>query len=266
MRMSFLLVLAFAAIAAGCSNKAVEEAPVVSGETAAAGSALAYEHRVSVSLAPEVLESRMHAVRAACGDARFGACQLLRFEQQFGRYPSGLLDLRAAPGAIEPLVEMAADAGAVGSRSTHAEDLSQAVADGAQELQQLEARRTQLDAFRARKDLAVADMLALAQELAAIETQRAELEKAAAGRNRRIETNLLSIDWRSHEFRSRWATVVEAFADAAGAATDGMAEAIGWLAFGLPFLLVAFPLALLWRGLWRRATRPKRDPEHARER
>ena len=38
----------------------------------------------------------------------------------------------------------------------------------------------------------------------------------------------------------------------------GVTEALAMVGYGLPFLVIAFPLALLWRALWRWATR-RRD-------
>lgn len=257
-RLSFLLLAAVAQAGVGCSNKALVDHSVdVSGETSDPASALAYEHSVSVSVAKSEVNRRMQEVRAACKESRFGPCELLQFEQRQAEWPSGTLVLRVVPDGVEPLVEQAAISGKVGSRSTVAHDLARDVADSARQEQRLQARRAELLAFRERKDLAVADMLALANEIATVETSLAELEQQGAAHERRINTNLLTLQWNSHGSESAWAAVGDAITDAGDTAIDGLAEAISYAVMLIPALILAFPIALLWRALWRRAVRQR---------
>jgi hypothetical protein len=252
MAVALLLACSFSL---GCSNKSlVEGAVTVEGEAADPAAALAYEHRVSVSVGKEDVGPRMQDLRSACGEQRFGPCELLQFEQQQDEWPSGTLVLRVPPDAVESLVKLAAQSGTVGGRSTVAHDLSRQVADTGRDLQTLEARRAELVAFRERKDLAVADMLALAREIAAVDTSLAEARKQAATHERRIATNLLTLHWTSHAEQSAWSAVVEALEGSGDTAIEGLAEAISYFVWLIPVLLLAFPIALLWRALWRRAT------------
>jgi hypothetical protein len=259
-RSAWLVLMALAWGGSGCANKVPEDNRSVSGEAADAASALAYEHRVSISVAGSEMDARIQEARTACDEARFGPCELLEIEQRQGDWPSGKLVLRVAPEAVEPFVQHAAKAGRIGSRSTQAQDLSREVADTAQEMQRLQARRAELLAFRERQDLAVADMLALANEIATVDTQRRALEQQAAASGRRIATNLLTLEWSSYGTGSGWSQVGDALADAGDTAIEGLAESISYLAMLIPALLLAFPLALLWRAAWRRATKPRGGP------
>ncbi|MEO7012865.1 MAG: DUF4349 domain-containing protein [Dokdonella sp.] len=258
MRMFALAVLAAVLGIAGCAKKDVNVPVAPSGETAKADSSLAYEHAVSLSVPRDVLEERMNAVREACADDRFGHCNLLRFEESSGNYPRGMIVVRIEPAGVEPLVGLASKDGQIGSRQTHAEDLAEVVADNARQTEQLEAQRDKLVEFQDRKDLAVGDMISLAHELASVESQLTELSRTSARLQQRIDTNLLTLDLSTQESASRWSSVGGAFSDFLDSLVDGTSEVVGMIAFGLPFLLVLFPLALAWRWLWRRATRKSR--------
>jgi hypothetical protein len=251
-----LIFIILLAAVTGCSKKATEAdtASAVSGESGKPGSYLAYEHRLEVVLTPEAIPARMDAVRSACAQATYGNCSLLNFEQSSGRYAHGTLTLRVAPEAVEPLSTLAAEHGRVGSQQTRAEDLAEAVSDNNKQREMMELQRATLLEFRARRDLPVSDVITVARELATIESELQNLMRSAAEQQRRIESNLLSIDYRASFEQSRLSRLGEAFDGVFDEAVDGSAEAIGMLAFGLPFLLLAFPLALLWRWAWRRLT------------
>jgi hypothetical protein len=97
-------------------------------------------------------------------------------------------------------------------------------------------------------------MISLAHEGALVESRLAELGRTSINLQRRIETNLLTIQFSTSDNRSRWSAVGNSIADSLDSLADGTSEAIEMIAFGIPFLIVLFPLALVWRWLWRRAT------------
>lgn len=247
-------LLLVALMMGGCANKDRVGGASIEGVVGKPGTSLAYEHNVSVSLPGDTLKQRMEGVREACADERFANCSLLRFEETSGRYPGGVVAVRLAPLAVEPLIGLASKEGSIGSRQTRAEDLAIAVADASRERDQLSAQRTKLIELQDRKDLAVADMISLARELAQVESGLANLNQTSASLQRRIETNLLTIQFSVEQSNSRWSIIGSSLSDSLDAFADGTSEAIGMIAFGLPFLVVLFPLALLWRWLWRRAT------------
>ena len=242
MRLTWLLLfLATLVFSVGCAKKVADREAAVSGEKGKEGSSLAYEHTIVVSLSEHELRDRMTSVRGACTDGRFGACSLLRFDESARDYPSGLLMVRIVPAAVEPLVAFASEGGTVASRTTHAEDLATAVLDTGREEGQLKLQRTILSEFEQRNDLTVADMLALARETASVETRLAELSQTSVHLQRRIETNLVTINFSTRETTSRWSAFSRAVSGFFDSFADGAAEVVELIAFGLPFLLLVFP-------------------------
>jgi hypothetical protein len=262
LKLNGMIFLAVALAVGGCAKETTVDSASVDGEVGKPGTSLAYEHTVSVSVSGTALAGKMSAVREACADERFGSCSLLRFEESSGRYPDGLLAVRIVPEGVEPLVAVASKDARVGSRQTRAEDLAEAVADAAREEEQLNAQRRQLLEFESRRDLSVTDMISLAREGGLVESRLAELGRTSANLQRRIETNLLTIQFSTSESGSRWSTVGGSISDSLDSLADGTSEAIEMIAYGIPFLIVLFPLALVWRWLWRRSTSRRTGQGH----
>nr|WP_165678095.1 DUF4349 domain-containing protein [Pseudomonas otitidis] len=253
---SLPFLLALIALA-GCSpsDREASGGAALQGEASKPGAFLAYEHQVSIHLAAEAVAPRLAATREACNDGRFGNCELLAIEQNQGGYRAGQLVLRIVPEGVEKIVALAAEGGELQSRTTRAEDLAQAVGDNARTRERLERQYKTLQAFQARKDLAVADLLALAREMAELEVQLAANAQESAQQQRRIATNLLTLDFTTDQQRpSRLSRIGEAAAGLLDNVTEGTAQALEMLGYGIPFVVILFPLALLVRGLWRRAT------------
>jgi len=253
-----LLLLALA----GCSREGGEVAgeaagsALLSGEKAKAGVFLAYEHDVSIQLDKAVIPQRLADAREACVSGRFGACDLLGIEQGDSSYRAGNLRVRIVPEGVEKLVALAGEGGKQLSRTTHAEDLAQAVSDNQQVRERLQRQYKTLEQFQDRKDLSVSDMLALAREMAEVQVQLDATAQDAAQQQRRINTNLLTLNFSSEDQRpSRFSRIGKAFGELLDNATDGAAKALEVLGYSIPFLIVLFPLALLVRWLWRKTTR-----------
>jgi hypothetical protein len=258
MRMAkrWMLAAALLLAVAGCSRKQeVAPLPVV-GETGKAGAKLAYEHHLRIALPQQQIAPRMAAVREACTSARFGACNVLSFDEGD---EGDSLTLRVVPAGVEPLSSMASQNGKLASRRTQAEDLADAVDDNAQKLKQLEAYSAQVEQLAQRKDLSTADLIALAHERAQVQVDRENLQNVAAQQQRRIDTNVLTLEFtdasRGHPLGLSLSACIDQL-------YDGTSDALSMFAYGVPFLpllLLAFPLALLWRWLWRKATRKSRE-------
>lgn len=259
MRLHLLRIVCFgvAALAiAACSSasKTTAGAPSVQGEASKPGAFLAYEHAVTISMSPDAIDAAIGTVRAACADGRFGACSVLQIEQGSSEYRSDRVVVRIVPQGVEPLVKLAANGGSIGARSTKAEDRAEAVADIARKTGLLAKQREKLSEYETRKDLPVADRLTLVRELASIEQQLDELAAALKNENRRIETNLLTLNFHGNQEASRWSRIGTSLSGFSEQFLDGAAEVIDFVAYGLPFVLLAFPFALAWRWLWRKVT------------
>lgn len=251
-RLGLAATLMLLCAAAGCSKKQeVLPEPIV-GEHAKPGASLAYQHRLRIQLATEDIAPRMKSVREACDAARFGECLVLSMEQE---EHSSSIQVRIVPSGVEPLTALAAQHGTLTSRKTWAEDLGEAVADNQRKLRQMDAYASQLDQLGQRKEVSVSDLVVLAQERAKLETERDKLVNAAAQQQLRIDTNTVELNFFDG---SRGRSDMISFADWTDELEEGVGDALRYLAYGMPFLLLAFPITLFWRWIWRRATRASR--------
>jgi Domain of unknown function (DUF4349) len=253
------VVLALALVVA-CQRKQEVQPQAVAGEKGKAGALLAYEHEVDIRLREDAIGPRIAAARAACDTARFGACNVLRIEQSgAGAYARNHLVLRVDPKAVEPMVALASAGGKIGARSSTAEDLTDEVADTGRQRDLIERQQSRLQELQARKDLSAADLVALSREQATLEIGLQEIQRKAANQQHRLDTNLLTLHFSTDREDSRWTRVGDAFSGLPDGLVNGVDESMEMLGQGLPFLILAFPLALLWRWLWRRATRARRE-------
>jgi hypothetical protein len=264
-RLLVLVPLLLIAHVAGCAKKTTADAGATGLEGAAApqGTSLAYEHAAELDMADGAAVSvAAERIAAACREQRFGDCALLELEQSGGEWPSASVRMRLAPDGVAPTLQLATDAGGtLTRRTTKAEDLAGALSDLRRERESLEAQRTRLESAVAGRNTSATDAIALAAELGRIDARLAELDAGERAQQRRIDTNLLSVEMRAtagqpgalSAFDGLGGRVVSQFA-------DGIAEALAGLAYLLPLVLVlmlpALGLALLWRRLWRWATRP----------
>ena len=251
-----LLGFALAVIAAcsGHSEHKLAAPQTVAGEASKSGAFLAYEHSIWITAPAETLPARMDAVHSACADGRFGVCTLLNFDQNGSRSSGGRMVLRIAPAGVEPLVKMAGEGGEISARETKAEDRAEAIADIERKKDLLKRQQSRLLEFQGRKDLPIADVLALTRELAQLEGELDRLSQARANEQRRVETNLLTIAFSADraETESRLGRIGKAFGRGADELTEGIVDTIEFVAYALPALLVLILFVFVLRWLWRR--------------
>lgn len=222
-------------------------APQVAPDEAGLGSFLAYEHSVGVRMAAAGIDSRLKAAQAACNEGRFGECVVLSVQQQGGDYPSASLGMRIVPSGVEPMVALASEGADIGQRSTRAEDLAVAVRDNELSLARLRNERERLQAFQSRRDLAVADMIALSRQLAEVESRLEAAEQQGAQHRRRIDTQLLTLNFQPPSAQSNRNDIVVALRESGGILAAGVAWTIRALAFLLPILVLVAGVVLWTR-------------------
>lgn len=248
-----VLAAAFAVGIAGCSKKQTASAPApVAGQKSTADAMLAYSHYVEVQLAFADIPARIEAIRTACTHGTHGACNVLNVDQASA---GGSITVRIVPEGVAPLTSLAGQGGKEVSRRTNAEDISEAVHDTQRDRDELEGYAKRLDEISARKDLSVSDLIAVSKEQAALAEKRRMLDNTAADQKHRLDTNLLRISFSDPRARHGDRDLGDVGAGMYDGALDGASEALELLAEGLPFLVIAFPVALLWWALWRKATR-----------
>jgi Domain of unknown function (DUF4349) len=265
--------LLFAVLVAACAKKAPPPAATLAfaGLTGAqergaaatqADRTLAYEHHVSIELPEAVLPERLDAVRKACVEDSKRACTLLDVSRQDTRGAiSGRVRMRLPPNGVEPMVAIAGDGGKVVSRTTHAEDLAQPVADADRQIALLTTHRDRLAEIMKNRDLKVDQLILVSKELATVQT---ELDAAAAQRanlRRRLDTELLEIELSvegtqyggaSTPVRDAIRSFTADFANAVGAVISFIAMLLPWLVVALPGIVL---LRLFWRWIGRRFVR-----------
>lgn len=236
----------------GCANKVGEmpaaapqdAASAMAGQANAPGSFLAYSHEASIQLPAEDIAVRLAAVRKSCMDKAHGECVVLGEQQNTGQWPSGQLVMRAEPRAIEPLVGVAADGAEISERSTQAEDLADAVRDNGLRRQRLEAQHARLGEFLARKDLKAEDLIALGNQLAQIEAELQMAAQESAQQQRRINTNLLTLNFQARGVDIDRSEVRQAFQDSLEVLDTSVAVLVTAVVALFPFAL--FGLFLIW--------------------
>ena len=234
-----------------------------SGQAANDGEAsmLAYEHEVEVRLDADRIEPTLDAVRSACESKRFGACQILSAERRGGRNAHGSLRMRAEPRAIEPLISSGGKGGEVVARDTTAEDLAVAVRDNTLLRDRLRKQHARLLEFQDRKDLKVDDVIALSEQLSRVEAELEAADRDAASHRRRLETQLLTIQFSPHATQEGRSEVAEAFSDTGRVMAGSVAFVVRVIAALFPVLLVLVIGLWLLRRMWRWVRRRKRVEE-----
>ncbi|MCI2243486.1 DUF4349 domain-containing protein [Xanthomonas sp. PPL568] len=252
----------YAADAAGSAATAAEAAAQAADASFAAGApgeehravaTLAYEHEVSVALPAAQIPARLKQLQDGCLKSSFGACTVLQVEQRGGERPRGELSVRIAPSGVEPLIAQAGQDGQIESRTTHAEDLAQAVQDNDAQRQRLQAEQRRLQEFQQRRDLSVADMIALSEKLAAVETQLLATSQEAAQQRRRLDTQRVTLTFTAPTAERSRSDIGDALRDSGEIFAGSIAWAIRAVVGLAPFVLLGYAL---WRLIaWRRRRR-----------
>ena len=266
-----LLLAAAVALLGACAKKpesavhgvgAAQSAPMAevammsaSAPARRAESSLAYEHMVSIELGKDLLPGRVREIQSACQNDTQSNCTLLDVSVSSNEeIPNGSLRMRLAPGGVDRLIELAAAGGKVASRSTHAEDLAEAVADTERQLALLTVHRDRLSEFMKDKSLKVEQLITVSRELAEVQTQLEQFSTTKANLRRRIDTELLTISLSlPHQaYAAAQTPVLDALRDFGTTLREAFAMVIRFIATIVPWLIVIVPGLVLVRWLWRR--------------
>ncbi len=216
------------------------------------GSMLAYEHDVSVELPGKEILARLQQSQLACIESKFGTCEILSVEQSGGDSPNAELEVRIVPAGVEPMIAQASQGARIGARNTRAEDLAQAVNDTARERARLQKEMERLQEFQQRRDLSVADMIALSQRSAETETRLQAADQESAQQQRRINTQRLTLRYKPSDGESGRSEIGSALRDFGGNFSQGVAFIIRAAAYLLPLLIGLFVLIVIIRRLRRK--------------
>jgi hypothetical protein len=238
-------------------DRAAPSAPII-GQEPKPGSFLAYEHQVTVRIGRDDMSKQMTSVRQACTSEKFGPCTILSEQQSAGDYPSGNLQMRLAPKAVDLIVKEASVGAEISERSTTAEDLADAVADNEIRQRRLKLQYAKMTELLERKDVKTEDLVAITRELAVMEADMEAANKESAVQRRRIETNLLTINFQSIGFDSSSSRIKDAMSDFVGTLDSSVAGLIYFIAAAIPFVIFFTLLFYMLRFIWRRWQRNKK--------
>lgn len=213
---------------------------------------LAYEHHAGIQLPADLIPGRLQQVQAACAESRFGACVVLNVNQQGGERPSASATLRIVPDGVEPMIALAGEDARLGNRSTHAEDLAVAVRDNAQVQDRLQREMERLQQFQQRPDLAVSDMISLSERIASVEAQLESAAQRDAQYRRRINTQLLTLNFQPPSVQTSRSEVGQALRDVVSLLSLGTAWTIRTAALLTPVVLALVVLVAVIRAIRRR--------------
>lgn len=228
---------------AAAEGAAAAAPPTVAGGVNRNGSLLAYEHQVHLQLPAKKIPVNVAVVREACISQRLGQCNVLNESLAAGESPHGSLQVRAEPKAVPGLVKMAATGGEISQQSTTAEDLADAVRDNGLRTARLKLQHQKLSELLARRDVKVEDLIALTDRLAQLESELQVAEQEAAKQQRRIHTNLLTLNFSSSSITAQSSEIGQSIRGLGALLDRSTATLITVLAALLP---VAMLLGLLW--------------------
>jgi hypothetical protein len=230
------------------------QAPIGQGAGRKNADNLAYEHTISIQLSKAALPTRIGELQAECAaDKEFGCALLDVSMRSAADVPSGSIQMRLAPSGVEVFVRNASKNGEVTSRTTHAEDLTEPVADTERQLSLLTTHRDRLEGFMKDKNLKVEQVIAVSKELATVQTQIEELKAVGLNLHHRIDTELLtlnfSVPWQTAQ--AQRTPIRDAISSFGSDFTDAVAQVIRFLAALIPWLVIVAPGLVLLRLFWR---------------
>lgn len=219
---------------------------------------LAYEHTVEVEIPRELLNARTVAIQNACrNDAVFGCSILDVSVRADDYYPSANVRLRLARGGVDSFIESASREARIRSRSTHAEDLAQPVADTERQLALLTIHRDRLEELMRNRNLSVDQLITVSKELASVQSQVDQFSTTHANLRRRIDTDLLTLSFviPAVEMSAAQTPVWDALRSFWTRMKQAFAEVISFIAIVVPWLIVLLPALFGLRWVWRCAGR-----------
>jgi hypothetical protein len=239
---------------------------MVNEKPPAPGVKLAYSHQLDLQMPPAAIEPRFMRARAACLEGPEFTCLLLGANLRSGSgYPQAELTLRLPHGQVDafeqrvlaPLPDEAPEAIEIVSRSTEAEDLSQAMLDVERRLSQRTQYRDRLLELAKRSDAKVEDLIKVENELATAQSEIEALSAQQQHLNDQVATEKLTIAFASRQsLVARENPIVEVWHESAGLFSRNVADALRAMIMTLPWLvpivLLIQVIRLLWRFLRRR--------------
>jgi hypothetical protein len=219
---------------------------------------LAYEHSVSIELDRKVIPARLREIESGCAASQPVACTVLEVNLHSQKEVfNGLIRMRIAPGGVDSTIEAASQGGKLTSRSTRAEDLAQPIEDTQRKLALLTTHRDRLTEIMKSKDLKIEQLITVSKELATVQTQIDALGTDQAQLQRRVDTDLLTINLAPPDvaYFAQETPIRDALRVFGSNFREAVSQVITFIAFVLPWLVIVLPGLFLLRFFWARIGR-----------
>jgi hypothetical protein len=172
---------------------------------------LAYRHNLQLEMAASSIEPRYNRAVKDCQQNTALNCVILNSsislsDSSGGARPSASLTVRLSHGAVAPfeggllapLPGEAAGDTVTRSRSTSAEDLTNAIADVDRRQAQLTDYRDRLTALLSRPDVKVEDLIKIESEISETQSQLDVIAAQQKTLNQRVDTEIVSVSLNAH--------------------------------------------------------------------
>lgn len=223
------------------SNLAAEQRAVAASDTS---DTMARRHHVQIEAAGSALQTRYAQTVTYCEQS--ASCTLIQSTLNSGPYASAHVEVRLAPSAVDALIEVATQGVTLLSRGQSAQDLAVAIGESEELLAMLRQYLKDLQALRETAKRDVDALIRLASETASAQSRLEAAEQRRARLQRRIDTDVVWIQFSHPAHADVWRPINEAFKQFVGRLAQGVGDMISTVAVVLPWLLL---LVVLFYGV-----------------
>ncbi len=219
------------------------------------GPYMAYTHSLVVDLDENLIDGSYQAVVEACSSSENFSCEILNSSLNQGQYRTAYITMRVEPTGVVPIVTVASKHGTITNRQTNAEDLEDTIVDLDIRISMLTTTRGKLIELEERESNDIDSLIKITTELTKIQSELEKLTGQSAYQRRRVETDVLSIQFVAQQSRSFWKPISVSLLDFGYTLSDGMGDTISAIAYLLPWSILILVVAYMLRILWRKSRR-----------
>jgi len=216
------------------------------------GQYLAYEHRLTITLAEDEIQETFEKISSLCARDAAHQCTMLHSSLNIGSYPSAVIQVRILPQGVAALLNSASEKGTIAGKSTDVEDLQDAIINGGKRLEMLTQYRARLLELEKKTDSNVESLIKVAQELSKGQSDIEYTEGEKARLLKRTRMDVVSISLNAVSYVSFWDPIANSLGDFAENFSHAIAEVIEAVAYLLPWLVILFALFYVLRIVWRK--------------
>ena len=214
---------------------------------------MAYTHSVVVDLDEDRMDGAYQAVIEACYSSEEIACEVMHSSLSQGDYRNASVTMRIEPEGVQAMIELATTHGAITHRQTSAEDLEEAITDLDSRISMLTTTRDKLLELEQSQANDIDSLIKITTELTRVQADLERLTGQVTHQRRRVETDVLSIQFVAQQSRSFWKPIAVSLSDFGHTLSEGIGDSIIAIAYLLPWTVLLLILAFIVRFMWRRS-------------